>query len=98
MGQTWGEVGESSRLWPNSANLWPMFESGGMMAESRSPMDPNRLTPAQAAKLLSAAAKVQVPIEKIERDMADGAPANADGTLSLMSYAAWLLKEMGHGD
>jgi hypothetical protein len=74
------------------------MESGDVMAESRSPLNPNRLTPAQAAKLLSAAAKVQVPVEKIERDLADGAPANADGTLSLVSYAAWLLKEMGHGD
>jgi hypothetical protein len=69
-----------------------------MMAEPHSPMDPNRLTPSQAAKLLSAAAKVQVPVEKIEQDIADGAPANADGTLSLVGYAAWLLKEMGHGD
>jgi hypothetical protein len=74
------------------------MESGGVMAEPRSPMDPNRLTPAQAAKLLSAAAKVQVPVEKIEQDIADGAPSNADGTLSLVGYAAWLLKEMGHGD
>lgn len=69
-----------------------------MMAEQRPPMDPNRLTPAQAAKLLSAAAKIQVPIEKITQDLADGAPSNTDGTISLMSYAAWLLKEMGRGD
>mgnify|MGYP007106199019 FL=1 len=69
-----------------------------MMAEQRPSMDPNRLTPAQAAKLLSAAAKIQVPVTQIEQDIADGAPSNADGTLSLVGYAAWLLKEMGHGD
>lgn len=68
------------------------------MAEERSPLDPNRLTPAQAAKLLSAAAKIQVPVTQIEQGIADGAPTNADGTLSLVGYAAWLLKEMGHGD
>lgn len=68
------------------------------MEGDRNPVDPNRLTPEQAAKLLSAAAKIQVPVERIETDIADGAPTNADGTISLMQYAAWLVKEMGRGD
>jgi hypothetical protein len=86
------------RQWPNSAKLWPVVESGDLMAGKNQPMDPNRLTLAQAAKILSAAAKIQVPVEKIEQDIADGAPAHSDGTINLVSYAAWLLKEMGNGD
>ena len=62
------------------------------------PLDPNRLTPEQAAKLLSAAAKQRIPLELLERDLASGAPHASDGTLSLVNYAAWLVKEMGRGD
>lgn len=61
-------------------------------------IDPNRLTPTQAAKLLSAAARVQIPVDHIDDDINSGAPLNADGTISLIHYTAWLLKEMGHGD
>ncbi len=60
-------------------------------------VDPNRLTPPQAAKLLSAAAKLQIPVEQIEQDIQSGAPTNPDGTLNLMHYAAWLVKGMGRG-
>ena len=68
------------------------------MGEQSQPIDPNRLTFAQAAKLLSAAAKVQVPKAQIEKDIAAGAPTNNDETINLVHYAAWLLKEMGRGD
>ena len=62
------------------------------------PVDPNRLTPSQASKLLSAAAKVRIPVAQIEKDIVDGAPVNNDETINLVHYAAWLLKEMGRGD
>ena len=68
------------------------------MAADNAPIDPNRLTLEQAAKLLSAAVKVRIPIEQIERDVEAGAPQNPDGTISLVHYAAWLVKEMGRGD
>ena len=68
------------------------------MTAEHAPLDPNRLTVEQAAKLLSAAAKVRVPVEQIAADVATGAPTNPDGTLSLVQYAAWLVKEMGRGD
>lgn len=62
---------------------------------SDAPLDPTRLTVEQAAKLLSAAAKVRVPVEHITADLEAGAPTNLDGTLNLVQYCAWLLKEMG---
>ena len=68
------------------------------MGNEKGPVDPNRLTPEQAAKLLSAAAKVKVPVAQIEKDIENGAPRNADGTISLIGYAAWLVKEMGRGE
>ena len=68
------------------------------MGNDNAPVDPNRLTPEKAAKLLSAAAKIRIPAEQIVRDLDDSAPQNTDGTLNLVHYAAWLLKEMGRGD
>jgi hypothetical protein len=68
------------------------------MSTEGTPLDPNRLPPEQAAKLLSAAAKVRVPVEQIAADLEAGAPQNADGTINLVHYAAWLVKEMGRGE
>jgi hypothetical protein len=31
-------------------------------------------------------------------DVAAGAPTNADGTINLVHFAAWLVKEMGRGE
>jgi hypothetical protein len=31
-------------------------------------------------------------------DLEGGAPTHADGTVNLVHYAAWLVKEMGRGD
>jgi len=61
-------------------------------------LDPNRLSVEQAAKLLSAAAKVRVPAEQIVADLDAGAPRNPDGTINLVHYAAWLVGEMGRGN
>jgi len=74
------------------------------MTTDNAPLDPNRLSVEQAAKLLSAAAKVRVPAEQIAADLDAGAPRNPDGTINLVHYAAWLVREMGrsaggrHGD
>lgn len=68
------------------------------MATSPEPVDPNRLSPAQAAKLLSAAAGVRIPVEQIDADVAAGAPTDATGKLNLVHYAAWLAREAGRGE
>ncbi len=68
------------------------------MSEAKNPIDPNRLTPEQAAKLLSAAAKIRISVDQIREDLDTGAPRNADGTINLMHYAAWMVKEMGRGN
>ncbi|XZE36005.1 hypothetical protein SH501x_001556 [Pirellulaceae bacterium SH501] len=68
------------------------------MSDAKKPVDPNRLTVEQASKLLSAAANIRVPQELIASDLASGAPKNKDGTISLVAYAAWMLKEMSRGE
>lgn len=68
------------------------------MTTENAPLDPHRLTPDQAARLLSAAAKVRIPVEQIAEDLEAGAPRHADGTISLMHYAAWMVREMARGD
>ena len=68
-----------------------------MEGDSRS-VDPNRLTVEQLAKLLTSSYRQIVPAEQISKDVADGAPTNADGTINLVRYAAWLLQEKHRGD
>ncbi|MBU6387969.1 MAG: hypothetical protein KGS49_18655 [Planctomycetes bacterium] len=68
------------------------------MSDGKNPIDPNRLTPEQAAKLLSAAAKIRIPEENIVLDIERGAPTNQDGSINLVHYIAWMVKEMGRGE
>jgi hypothetical protein len=61
-------------------------------------LNPNALTLPDAARLLTKVGGQPVTVEMLQRDLAAGAPTNADGTIHLVHYAAWLLREMGHGD
>jgi len=68
------------------------------MNEGAGQVDPTRLSVEQAAKLLSAAYRERIDAEKIQMDLENGSPVNGDGTINLVSYAAWLAKEMGRGE
>jgi hypothetical protein len=57
-------------------------------------VDPTRLTIEQAAKLLSAAFRERIEMETLQADLDDGAPANTDGTINLVHYAAWQAREL----
>jgi hypothetical protein len=56
-------------------------------------LTPTALSLADAARLLSAVAGQAVAAELLEADLAAGAPANADGTLNLVHFAAWLVRQ-----
>lgn len=59
----------------------------------KKPLNPAALTLDEAAKTLS------LPREWLEEDVEAGAPQNADGTLNLVHYGAWLnAQEAGRGD
>jgi hypothetical protein len=64
-----------------------------MTAEPAKPgLNPAALRPADAAQALG------ISEDMIAEDLAAGAPANADGTINLVHYAAWLNQEMGKTD
>ncbi|MGD9856108.1 MAG: hypothetical protein AB7U20_14280 [Planctomycetaceae bacterium] len=66
--------------------------------------EPNRINPlalsvADAARLLSKGAGRAISAKQIEADLAAGLPRNPDGTISLITYAAWLSSQRGaNGD
>ncbi|MGH7143918.1 MAG: hypothetical protein ACREJ2_07235 [Planctomycetota bacterium] len=39
----------------------------------------------------------KVSEEAVQHDIAAGAPVNADGTINLVHYAAWLAREVSRG-
>ena len=67
------------------------------MAKNES-VDPASMTVEQAAKILSAAFRERIEIENIRTDIDEGAPTNDDGTMNLINYTAWQLREVGRGD
>ncbi len=62
------------------------------------PLSPMALELADAAKVLSKLFAKPVTEAMLREDMADGAPANPDGTLNLAHYAAWLVREVARAD
>ena len=66
---------------------------------SRSGVHLTALTVEDAALLLSKGAGRPITPDCLREDIEAGAPTNADGTINLVHYAAWLVKELtGRGD
>ena len=65
---------------------------------SQTPASSTSLTVAQVAKVLSAAGGRRITDEMINADIEAGAPTNYDGTINLIHYTAWLVKETSSGD
>ena len=55
------------------------------------------LTVAQAIKVLSAAGGRRISEQMLRADIDAGAPVNSNGTLNLVHYAAWLVRELSGG-
>ena len=55
---------------------------------------PTALTLENAARLLTSLGGKTVTVERIQADIDAGAPVNDDGTINLVHYGAWLVKEM----
>jgi hypothetical protein len=53
---------------------------------------------ADAAKLLTAVGGSAVTEEMLHEDVGLGAPSNPDGTLNIVHYAAWLVREVARGN
>ena len=61
-------------------------------------LNPQALSVDDAVRVLSAAGRRQVSADAIRKGIEDGAPTNPDGTINLVNYAAWMVKEMGRGN
>jgi hypothetical protein len=46
------------------------------------------------ARILTTLGAMPVSVEMLQADIAAGAPTNPDGTVNLVHYASWLVKEM----
>ena len=57
-------------------------------------LNPTALSLEDAARLLADLAKHPITSDTLQADIAAGAPLGADGTLNLVHFAAWLVKEM----
>lgn len=66
------------------------------MAENQ--LNPTALSRDQAARVLSASGWKPVTVEMVDADIDDGAPMNGDGTINLVHYSAWLVREMSRRD
>ena len=60
-------------------------------------LNPAALGVADAARVLSRIGGKPVTEEMLRADIDAGAPTNANGTINLVHYAAWLVKEMSVG-
>ena len=60
-------------------------------------LNPQALRLEDLARILSASGPRPVTVEMLQADADDGAPTNPDGTMSLVEYARWLIKEISHG-
>ena len=63
---------------------------------------PARLSPTaiprdDAARLLSKLGQTTITTDMLAADQDLGAPVNPDGTLNLVHYAAWLVRELAGG-
>ncbi|MCW5777761.1 MAG: hypothetical protein KIS87_15095 [Phycisphaeraceae bacterium] len=64
-------------------------------SQGMSRLNPAALPVADAARVLTRLGGKPVNEEMLRADIDAGAPTNGDGTLNLVHYAAWLVKEMG---
>ena len=56
------------------------------------------LTIDQTAKILASAGGRRITEEMIRADIDAGAPTNPDGTVNLVHYTSWLVKELSGAD
>lgn len=72
----------------------------GILRENRDlsgKIQPTSLTVEHTARILSAAGGKPVSEDMVQKDIDAGAPVNPDGTINLVHYAAWLVRNLRQG-
>lgn len=75
----------------NACNSWDFWR----FCVAENALNPNSLTVANAARLLTRVFGSPVTEAMLRKDIEAGAPTNGDGTLNLVHLAAWLVKQEG---
>ena len=57
-------------------------------------LSPQSLRLEDMAKILTAMGPKPVTVEMLQADIDDGAPVNRDGTMNLLQYSAWMVREI----
>ena len=65
--------------------------------QGMSRLNPAAMPVADAARVLTRLGGKPVTEAMLRADIDSGAPTNADGSVNLVHYAAWLVKEMSAG-
>jgi hypothetical protein len=61
-------------------------------------LNPAALPVADAARVLTRVGGASITEAMLRADIDAGAPTNADGSLNLVHYAAWLVREAARGE
>lgn len=69
----------------------------GASGQGTSRLNPAALGVADAARVLSRIGGKPITEQMLRADIDAGAPTNANGTINLVHYAAWLVKAMSLG-
>lgn len=70
-----------------------------MQSETPKPtLNPAALSLVDAAAVLSRAGTTPVTVAMLQQHVDDGMPLNPDGTINLVTYAAWLVREIANGN
>ena len=67
-------------------------------ADGRQGLNPQALSLEDVARILTASGWKPVTVDMVRDDIDDGAPTNPDGTINLVHYTAWLLREISRAD
>lgn len=57
-------------------------------------VSPTAMSVEEVSRLLSAAGGKRITVQQVQADIDAGAPTNRDGTMNLVHYTAWLVREM----
>ncbi len=60
-------------------------------------LNPAAMSPADVARVLTRVGGSPVTEDMLRADINAGAPTNADGSINLVQYAAWLVQQMSAG-
>jgi len=87
-------VGNGAHGGGNMSEQAPSPQGNSLPNDASGRLNPAALAVADAARLLSRAGGQRITEAMLAADIDAGAPTNPDGTINLMHYAAWLVKEM----